>query len=117
TCKGKPCAVYGGAAVCWGENVSGELRIGTGSASSVPVAVDTSGVLAGKLVTDISVGEHHTCVVADGAVYCWGRNDEGQLGTGSLPPASGPEAVDSPGELRGKPVTDLAAGNDHTCAA
>ena len=51
--------------------------------SKVPVAVDTSGVLAGKTLTAISAGENHTCVVADGRAYCWGWNVSGQLGNNS----------------------------------
>ena len=51
--------------------------------SLVPVAVDTSGVLAGKTVTAISAGYVHTCAVADGKGYCWGANGHGQLGDNS----------------------------------
>ena len=39
---------------------------------SVPVAVDTAGVLAGKTVTAITAGDDHTCAVADGTASCWG---------------------------------------------
>jgi regulator of chromosome condensation len=37
----------------------------------------------GDYVTQISGGEHHSIAVTkDGVVYCWGLNDEGQLGLG-----------------------------------
>ena len=40
--------------------------------------------LDGVKVVDIAAGGHHNCIRSDeGAVYCWGRNDEGQLGDGS----------------------------------
>jgi len=33
----------------------------------------------------IAGGEHHTIAVTEeGKVYCWGRNDEGQVGLGDL---------------------------------
>jgi len=32
---------------------------------------------------EIDGGEHHSIArTRDGAVYCWGRNDEGQVGLG-----------------------------------
>lgn len=49
--------------------------------------------LAGKTVTDISVGEDYTCAVAGGSVICWGNNDRGQLGTRNRTQVSAPTAV------------------------
>jgi alpha-tubulin suppressor-like RCC1 family protein len=41
----------------------------------LPVAVDVSGVLSGKSILQISLGEYHTCVIAnDLKAYCWGYN-------------------------------------------
>ena len=45
-----------GAAYCWGNNDNGQLGDGSTTDSSVPVAVDISGVLAGKTLTQITVG-------------------------------------------------------------
>ena len=37
----------------------------------------------GDFVVEIDGGEHHSIArTRDGAVYCWGRNDEGQVGVG-----------------------------------
>jgi alpha-tubulin suppressor-like RCC1 family protein len=45
------------------------------------VAVDTSGALAGKTLTQIAAdGGVSTCAEdSTGAVYCWGDNEDGAL--------------------------------------
>ncbi|MSY36252.1 MAG: RCC1 repeat-containing protein, partial [Actinobacteria bacterium] len=74
------CAIASGAAYCWGYNGQGQLGNGSTTNSNIPVAVTSTGVLAGKTVTAMSVGGSHTCVIASGAAYCWGANYSGQLG-------------------------------------
>jgi hypothetical protein len=81
-----PCALDStGAAYCWGEGVQGQLGDGDADDPGVPVAVDTSGVLAGKTLTQVSAaGEFAACAVdVAGEAYCWGDNRHGQLGDGS----------------------------------
>lgn len=60
----------------------------------------------------ISAGNAHTCALnADGAVWCFGSNEKGQLGNGTIGGSSAdPVQVDS--ETRFKL---LMAGGDHTC--
>jgi alpha-tubulin suppressor-like RCC1 family protein len=103
------CAVRtGGDVRCWGNNDEGQLGDGTTRQRTLPVAVmGASGAVA------VAAGESHACFrTASGQVTCWGRNYEGQLGDGTTMnrstagmPISG---------LTG--VTDVAAGQDHTCA-
>ncbi|RIJ79031.1 hypothetical protein D1871_00450 [Nakamurella silvestris] len=109
------CAVASGRAYCWGRNESGQLGSLVAEKSVLPVAVDTSGVLAGKSVQAITTGAAHTCVVAEGAAYCWGRNIEGQLGTGNYQQAALPHAVYTIGALHGLTVKSIDAGRDNTC--
>ena len=93
-----------------GQNLYGNLGIGTNASSTVPVAVDMSGVLAGKIVTAIAVSERHNLVVtSDGMVYAWGSNAWGQLGDGTLDERNSPVAVKMSGALAGKTVTAVAA--------
>jgi probable HAF family extracellular repeat protein len=64
-------------------------------------------------VTAVAAGSDHTCAVAGSppSLYCWGRNDHGQLGPNGLEPSvslAGTEA---------NPVVSAVAGDGFTCAA
>ncbi|WP_375767033.1 Ig-like domain-containing protein [Archangium gephyra] len=74
-----------GKAYCWGANNSGELGASFPSdLSRVPVEV-SGGLLFSELAVGRNSGSAHSCGVgADRlSVWCWGRNDEGQLGNGT----------------------------------
>ncbi len=103
------CAISaGGKAYCWGGGFQGQLGNRAMSASSVPVAVSTSGVLKGKTLVAIDAGYSHVCALdSAGKVYCWGNNYYGELGNGSSTNSAVPVAVDTSGVLTGK---SLAAG-------
>lgn len=109
------CGVANGKAYCWGYNNYGQLGNNSKINSSTPVAVDTSGVLAGKTITAISTGSYTTCAIADGQVYCWGQNG-GRLGNGNTADSSVPVAVSTSGVLAGKTVTAVSSGDSQTCA-
>src|SRR5580698_5210602 len=79
------CAIESGKAYCWGHNDDGELGDGSTAGSIVPVAVDTSGALAGKTLTQITTAAGDTCALdSAGAAYCWGSDDAGQLGDAGI---------------------------------
>lgn len=64
-------------------------------------------------VVQVTLGQAHTCArMASGAVYCWGLNASGQLGTGDTTMASQPRAV----AMLGAAATSISAGFGHTCA-
>lgn len=121
------CAIANGKAYCWGNNYVGEVGDGTSNNKrNLPTKVVDTGVLSGKTVTAISQdgyptegngGVAHVCAVASGAVYCWGRNNYGQLGRAinSTADSKVPVAVYTGGVLSGKIVTDVAVGLRHTC--
>lgn len=99
-----------GRVYAWGSNSSGQLGDGTTANRSSPVAVNVSGVLAGKTVTAIATGRNHTlALTSDGRVYAWGENMSGQLGNGSNANSSVPVAVTMTGVLSGKTVSSIAA--------
>lgn len=78
------------AALCWGANGAGQLGNGDhppADLSRAPVPV-VGGVAFDQVRA--SDGDHTCALAADHtAVYCWGRNDRGQLGNGSTAPDNG----------------------------
>ncbi len=104
------CAITSaGAALCWGSNDAGQLGDGTLNQSSTPRAVAG---LAGNVIA-LTLGSQHTCaLLGSGAVQCWGKNADGQLGDGSTLQRLTPVPV--LGLASG--VTDVRAGDNHTCA-
>lgn len=112
---GSVCVVASGAAYCWGRNTFGQLGNGTSTDAYVPTAVAASGVLAGKTVTEVDMGDGHACVLASGAPYCWGVGANGRLGNGTANQSSVPVAVVASGALAGKTLSQISAGAGHTC--
>jgi alpha-tubulin suppressor-like RCC1 family protein len=108
------CAIYSaGAAWCWGRNVEGELGDGTTAIAFTPSPV--TGLSSG--VTSIVTGYMHTCALTGaGAVYCWGTNSWGQLGTPVNSGGSSPNPV--PLQVTGltSGVASITAGQFHNCA-
>ena len=79
-----------GAAWCWGDNDFGQVGNGETRADVLaPAAV------AGDIrFAYIKAGELFTCgVTSDGAAYCWGDNEYGQLGDGTTISSSVPVKV------------------------
>lgn len=95
----------------WGYNATGQLGDGSTSYRLSPTAVNMSGVLAGKVITQITGGSSHAlAITSDGQAYSWGNNFYGQLGNNSNTSSLLPVAVDATGVLTGKTVTLIAAG-------
>ncbi|MFH2009792.1 MAG: hypothetical protein ABI333_24570 [bacterium] len=99
--------------VCQGRNDFGQLGLGQrspGGTRAVPApAPPVTGLSA---VRSLVVGQDHACAV-DGIhrLWCWGRNDNGQLGCGNRRHRAAPTRV------VGLPAVAMAAaGNNFTCA-
>jgi len=111
------CAVASGAAYCWGDNIVGQLGDGTTTDRTTPVAVVATGVLSGKIAQTIRVGLKHSCVQASNGAYCWGNNDNGQVGNGTTSQQIAPvEVLRLPGGLTASNVVSLGAGANRGCA-
>jgi len=106
-----------GSVVGWGYNDEGQLGDGTTVGTTVPVALDMSGALAGKRVSSLSAGQYHTLALCtDGTLVSWGYNKHGQLGNGSNTMSEAPVEIGSKGVLDGKTVTAIRAGRAHSLA-
>ena len=104
-----------GRLVAWGDNYEPMLGDGTNVRRNLPVPVVADGVLAGKTVTRVSVGERHTLALcSDGTLATWGDGAYGQLGNGSGADSTVPVAVRQTGALAGKTVVAVSAGHYHS---
>jgi alpha-tubulin suppressor-like RCC1 family protein len=105
---------------CWGLNNNGQLGDGTTTDKNTATSVTTTsqGVASSNTwFTQVVAGASHTCALRnDGAAYCWGLNDKGQLGNGNTTAKNIPIRVkaDATNDLAN--VVALSAGANHTCA-
>ncbi|MFA6032530.1 MAG: hypothetical protein WC889_06495 [Myxococcota bacterium] len=100
-----------GAMLCWGANLNGQL--GQGAFSDPMPAPVMVKALQGIPVKSIGAGAYNTCAVTGtGALFCWGKNVNGQIGDGTNVCKAVPTAVNG----MGSGVSAAAGGMNHTCA-
>jgi len=102
-----------GSLSCWGEDSSGQLGHGhSGGWWDEPHEYVS---LGNNAAVTVVTGLHHTCAIADDTnLWCWGRNDNGQVGNGDESGAN----VDSPMQINlpaGRSPVSINAGADATC--
>jgi Regulator of chromosome condensation (RCC1) repeat len=75
---------------CWGSNPYGETGpgIALGGSSSTPVQLTALGG-----ATQIAAGANHFCAVASNVLWCWGRNESGELGNNTTANSTNPVRV------------------------
>lgn len=73
---------------CWGQNSSLQVSKTGGSFVMAPYLVETAAGAADADWATASVGFTACGIKKDGRMYCWGRANEGQLGTGPLAASS-----------------------------
>ena len=114
------CAVVAGRVNCWGLNASGQLGDGTRSSRSVPTSVMSGATTAVTGVATVAAGASFACAVnspgATGTARCWGANEAGQLGDGSVVQRVRPVAVNARAGVALKGVAAVAAGGSTACA-
>jgi alpha-tubulin suppressor-like RCC1 family protein len=95
---------------CWGSNFDGQLGIGSTTSQHLPQQV-TSPAAGGW--TSVAAGGTHTCATRIHALWCWGDNHLGQLGSGGPNRQLLPRRVQLPSRTGWSIV---AAGLQHACA-
>ncbi len=101
-----------GALTCWGFNGSGGVGNGTTS-NAVTTPSLVSGGLSFSTIIPAYTGNGHTCgSTASGAAYCWGNNNEGEVG---VSPYQADPLTPVPVSGQGSGVNWVAAGSIHSC--
>lgn len=108
--EGHGCALRAtGVVSCWGNDFDSQMGDADMDQADPLAPVDVTGLPPG--VTQIAVGKDHSCALAGGEVYCWGKADFGQLGQGDQ--TTSDTALLVPG-LAG--IVQIAAGYNYNCA-
>ncbi|MBO3746915.1 hypothetical protein J5X84_12630 [Streptosporangiaceae bacterium NEAU-GS5] len=95
-------------ATAWGFNDAGQVGDGSTTTRLTPVPVTDPGLG----FTTVAAGSYHSLgIAADGTLWAWGANNQGQLGDGGTTSAPRPRRV--PGLTN---VTKIAAGADYSLA-
>ncbi|CAE7370457.1 Herc4 [Symbiodinium sp. CCMP2592] len=93
----------------WGYGKDGQLGHGETKDVHMPRALRS---LQSKVIRSVSCGEHHVGAVSEGgALFTWGRGQNGRLGHGSTDNELLPKAVEL---LSGHAVASVACGEFHT---
>lgn len=119
----------GGNAYCWGRGIFRVPNFGSGDTVTKPDALlvigkdqITDNLLKGKIIKDIKLGERHACVIDDDDdLYCWGMNNQSQLGINiqNSPGVYEPKLINSDyltNGLAGKKIDSISLGSATTCA-
>jgi alpha-tubulin suppressor-like RCC1 family protein len=93
----------------WGESGQGELGDGTNTVSARLRPVHVTALDGRHVVRVAAGGQHSAAITVDGAVYGWGDNRSGELGSGDTISRA------LPAKLTGLPATsDVALGPAHS---
>jgi alpha-tubulin suppressor-like RCC1 family protein len=113
------CAVLStGGVDCWGSNLNGELGNGTTSGPD-HFGYDTPQPVTG--ITDaasvVKQGDGYCAVLSTGKIDCWGYNNWGELGNGTVGGPDGADGYDTPQPVAGiTDATSLASAVVSACA-
>ncbi|MCO4761822.1 MAG: hypothetical protein KC502_09975 [Myxococcales bacterium] len=97
----------------WGNNTGDKFQAGNYTSKPTPLLVKPPADASPAL--EVCVGDHHMCVLGKNKkVYCWGSNEWGELGHGTIVTSG---AFVAAAEVKALPQVDhLACGSWHSCA-
>lgn len=127
------CAIANSKIYCWGSNSMGVTGRGVTAGGTLTPTLVTAGGTATTLpaaytATKLSTSGSRSrvmCAIAGGKAYCWGENDNGSVGDGTITQRLIPTKVSESTGLSGKTVTAIsqdgytsngAGGFAHVCA-
>ena len=93
---------------CWGGNAAGQLGLGDDTIAEELEPTKAKGGGWTSLSSDLG---HNCAMKSDGALYCWGYNEWGQLGDGAKANKFEPIKISSDADWR-----DVTTGGGHGCA-
>ena len=107
-----------GSIYCWGYNYYGQIGSGSLMPTIVLAPTKVLGPLGSLVVGYISTGSFNTCAIVSNKAYCWGYNNDGQIGNTFNTPINNPSpiAVDTTGVLFNKDIYSISSGGNSSCA-
>lgn len=103
---------------CWGSNSDGQrAQPFEGELDFAPTRVDG---IDGR-VTQLALGDKFSCALTEqGQVWCWGSNNNGEVGTDNAISCAPGRCVTTPSEVlltaNSAPAIGVTAGSQHACA-
>ena len=82
--------------------------------TSAPTVSASMSFKSNVSVTGIVSGNDTTCAIQQAKLYCWGKNNSGQVGNGTTATVTTPTLIQGP--FAGKFVYKVGTGVNHTCA-
>jgi alpha-tubulin suppressor-like RCC1 family protein len=102
-----------GNVLCWGKNEYGQRGLGITTPNDANLPNTPNQVSGISNATAISSGAYHSCAIkSDKTVYCWGYNQQGQIGNGNAS-----STINSASTATGlSNVSQISTGYLHTMA-
>jgi alpha-tubulin suppressor-like RCC1 family protein len=103
-----------GTVECWGDDTHGQIGAGVTMPGNVPPYGDATPVPVSALsgATAVAVGGGYACaLLSDGTVKCWGDNEDGCLGNGTIVDSNVPVVVSGLSH-----AVAISTGIEHACA-